>query len=154
MLKFVDVGAPWEVLVPGIHHVSEKDFLTLFVWNPHRKKLYKGLLLALSLLRQAGCRKVYIDGSFVTKKPYPSDFDGCWDHSGVDFSKLDPVLLEFSDMRRAQKIKFRGEMFPSAIIADRKTNAIFLDFFQLEKFTGNQKGIIEIDLLSSDEFRR
>lgn len=96
-------------------------------------------------LRDAGCRTAYIDGSFVTAKEQPGDFDVCWDATGVDASVLDPVLLEFGEGRRAQKQRFGGELFPS-IAAAEPGGTRFLDFFQCDRETGEPKGIIEIDL--------
>jgi hypothetical protein len=86
------------------------------------------------------CARAYVDGSFVTSKGEPGDFDGCWDHNGVDFDALDPVLLDFDGHREAQKAKFEGEMF----IADAPGNR-FLEFFQLDR-DGRPKGIIQINL--------
>ena len=40
--------------------------------------LFSGLMKALINLAEAGVKKVYIDGSFVTDKDYPKDIDGCW----------------------------------------------------------------------------
>jgi len=53
------------------------------------------VLQALRLLREAGCGRAYVDGSFVTAKEVPGDFDGCWEAEGVDFDLLDPRLLTF-----------------------------------------------------------
>jgi hypothetical protein len=58
-----------------------------------------GLREALARLKAAGCRLVYLDGSFVTSKPQPEDFDACWGVTGVDVESLDPVFLDFSDSR-------------------------------------------------------
>src|SRR3546814_6451323 len=60
-------------------------------------------------LRRAGCRVMFLDGSFVTDKELPEDFDGCWDAHGVNAIALDPVLLDFEDSRARQKEKFGGE---------------------------------------------
>jgi hypothetical protein len=80
----------------------------------------------------------------VTEKIAPNDFDGCWDAVNVIGTLLDPVLLDFSNGRAAQKLKYRGEMFVSgALNAGTET---FLDFFQREKATGAAKGIVRIDL--------
>ena len=75
----------------------------------------------------------------------PNDFDGCWNISGVDPTKLDPVLLDFSDGRAAQKAKYLGELFP-AEIPEGASGRTFLEFFQIDKHTGGQKGIVGIDL--------
>jgi hypothetical protein len=87
----------------------------------------------------------YIDGSFVTSKDYPGDFDGCWDVTGVDPAKLDPVLLDFDNARAAQKARFSGELFP-AQTPEGLSGRTFIEFFQLDKDTGMQKGIVAIDL--------
>ncbi len=96
-------------------------------------------------LESAGCRTVYLNGSFVTRKAMPNDYDACWEETGVDPTALDPVLLTFDPGRVAQKAKFLGELFPASIIAD--TNGLsFLEFFQTDKETGRPKGILAIDL--------
>jgi hypothetical protein len=87
---------------------------------------------------------MYLDGSFVTEKDRPNDFDGCWDPTNVVAHLLDPVLLDFTNGRAAQKQKYRGEMF----IADAPNagTQTFLEFFQREKLTGAAKGILGISL--------
>lgn len=149
-LSLVDKdGAPWPVLPPGLHSSTLKDFAATFATNPTRRRQFRGLLLALSLLKAAGCARVYIDGSYITGKPEPGDFDACWDHTGVDPSRLDPVFLDFSNGRQNQKSRFDGEFFPSAAQADPAGRA-FVDFFQVEKHSGTRKGIVVIDLGSED----
>ena len=96
-------------------------------------------------LQRVGCKTVYLDGSFVSDKLNPDDFDGCWDETDIDFDCLDPVLLSFEDRRAAQKAKFRGELFPAFSVADVE-GTTFFDFFQTDKETGSQKGIIGLDL--------
>ena len=110
-----------------------------------REELLVGLREALESLRRAGCRTAFLDGSFVTAKNYPADFDACWDARGVDPEALDPVLLDFSEGRRRQKQCFGGELFPADSVADAG-GARFLDYFQRDRRTGRPKGIVEIDL--------
>ena len=100
-------------LPSGIHWAKWEEFETRFGTNPHRRKLLKGLKAAITALRKAGCRIIYIDGSFVTAKELPNDFDGCWSIEGVNADLLDPVFLDFSDGRAAQKAKYQGELFPA-----------------------------------------
>jgi hypothetical protein len=115
-----------------------------FDTNARRRQILAGLLRALQALKAAGCRRAFVDGSFVTSKELPGDFDGCWDLDGVDFDALDPVLLDFEGHREAQKAKYDGEMFIAAAQADA-LGARFLDFFQLDR-DGRPKGVIQIDL--------
>ncbi|MGH9855415.1 MAG: DUF6932 family protein, partial [Blastocatellia bacterium] len=98
-------------LPPGVHWTTWEEFADRFGGNQHRQDLLAGLKAALENLQQAGCPEVYIDGSFVTAKAEPQDFDGCWSKVGVDPDKLDPVLLDFSQDRAAQKAKYGGELF-------------------------------------------
>lgn len=128
----------------GIHPASWPEFVDRFGGTPHRKRLLGGLRSALKALKVAGCRKVYLDGSFTTHKPDPGDFDGCWEIAGIDSSRLDPVLLSFENKRAAQKAKYLGEMFPAQIFSE--PGKTFLDFFQIDKQTGEPKGIIVLDL--------
>lgn len=87
---------------------------------------------------------VYVNGSFVTSKVRPGDFDGCWDVAGVDPALLDPVLLTFDMRRAAQKGKYLGELFPVQI--GEKGSQSFLDFFQVDKESGKPKGIVVLEL--------
>ena len=102
-------GAPWGVLPPGVHPATLAEVATIFATNAKRRLLYEGLLLAATALRMAGCGKLYLDGSYVTAKTVPGDYDGFWDPAGMDRPKLDPVFLDFSNRRQAMKNKFGGE---------------------------------------------
>lgn len=138
-------GSPWSVLPPGVHIASFGDVATVFATNEWRRELFDGLLLASSKLMHAGCPTVYLDGSYTTDKPRPGDFDACWDPSGVDRFKLDPVFLNFANGRAAQKAAFKGEFFPSSMTC-LDVGKTFVEFFQTDRFTGKQKGIISIPL--------
>ena len=118
-----------------------------FGHTPHRRWLFDGFARVVDALRVAGCGVVFLDGSFTTGKPHPDDYDGCWDHAGIDFGRLDPVLLDFSNKRAAQKQKYLGEMFPA--FSANGTTGTFLDFFQVEKFSGLPKGILRVVLTGS-----
>ena len=132
-------------LPPGVHEATWDEFADRFGITPQRRSLLAGLYSALQVLQSAGCRAVYIDGSFVTNKLVPNDFDACWDIEGVDPDQLDPVLLTFDDRRAAQKAKYLGELFP-AQLTEGGSGGSFLAFFQVDKETGNPKGIVALDL--------
>ena len=140
----VDIGAPWEVLPPGLHQASLDEVEATFGDDAHRKHLGDSLRKGCEALRLAGCSVVYVDGSYVTAKPGPGDFDVCWEPAGVDLTRLDPVLKDFSNNRRNQKLKYGGEFFPSVALADGTRS--FLEYFQVEKTTGLAKGLILIRL--------
>lgn len=140
-------GSPWPILPPGIHLATLAEVEMRFASNPKRRVQFSGFVAAIFSLRAAGCRRAFLDGSFVTAKPRPGDYDACWDPTGVDPSFLDPVLLTFENNRAAQKAKYHGELFPSTIPADR-AGTIFVEFFQVDRFTGAPKGIVAINLLA------
>jgi hypothetical protein len=137
-------------LPPGIHLVSWPELEAHCGRNPHRRRLLSGLRRALEVLKAVGCRTAYVDGSFVTNKDVPPDFDGCWERAGMDLLKLkamDPVLLMFVNRRAAQKAKYFGELFPADSVA-AGSGLTFLNFFQRDKDTGRAKGILAVDLRS------
>ena len=140
----VDINGVWKVLPPGIHEATLEEIEGRFATTEVRRKLFDGLKQGLQSLRAAGCRTVYLDGSYITEKTVPGDFDACWEPAGVDPEKLDPVLLDFSLKRMRQKQKYGGEFFPSSFRTDG--HATFLEFFQADRHTGKAKGIIRITL--------
>ena len=132
-------------LPPGIHKADWSELEEAFGGSTRRATLLTGLREALISLRKAGCRTAYVDGSFVTAKKEPGDFDACWDAVGVKPDALDSTLLDFSEQRRAQKERFGGELFPADIAAG-PAGTRFLDYFQRDRDTGDPKGIVELDL--------
>lgn len=142
--KSVDISGAWNVLPPGIHDATLEEIEQRFASNEKRRNLFDGLCRAVDELRKAGCGVLFLDGSFVTDKPEPGDFDVCWDPVGVNPQKLDPVFLDFSQHRKKQKDKYGGEFFPSSAKANRAS--VFLDFFQTDRDTGLKKGIIKVQL--------
>lgn len=143
---FIDLaGSPWPVLPAGLHAATLYEVEARFAINPGRRVQFRGLAAALVNLRGAGCARAFLDGSYVTAKPRPGDFDACWDPAGVNPVFLDPVLLTFDNNRAAQKAKYKGEFFPSTVPADA-VGTIFIEFFQVDRFTGARKGIVAIDL--------
>jgi hypothetical protein len=132
-------------LPPGIHNATWEEIVDRFGSTTRREELFAGLREALLSLRDAGCGRAYLDGSFVTAKEEPGDFDACWEVAGVDAENLDPVLLTFADARRAQKERFGGELFPAEASADPHGTR-FLEYFQRDKLTGEPKGIVALDL--------
>jgi hypothetical protein len=132
-------------LPPGVHTSGWRELEERLGFNPWRRRLLDGFRRACQELRLAGCRLVYLDGSFATAKEHPGDFDACWDVSHVDEESLDPVFLDFSEGRSAQKRRFLGELFP-AQLPEGATGRAFVAFFQVNRLTGKPKGIVAIRL--------
>ena len=142
--ELVDIGASWKVLPFGIHEATLAEVEKRFATNEKRKQLFRGLTKACKSLKAARCSTIYLDGSYVTDKDFPSDYDVCWNPVHVDEKKLDPVFLDFSNKRKKQKSKFGGEFFLTSAKAD--TTHLFIQYFQKDKETGLEKGIICIHL--------
>lgn len=130
-------------LPDGEYEVQWQEVVERFGWNPRRRQLLDGLAEAIELLAAAGCRRVWLNGSFVTTKDEPGDFDACWDPAGVDLDVLDPVLMDFSAGRAAQKARFGGELLPN--VTEAGSGLRFSEFFRNERDTG-RKGIIVLQI--------
>ena len=138
---------PSGLLPKGVHWASEGEIRIRFGTNTHRSRLLGGLDRACRALAFAGCRSLFLDGSFVTAKDIPDDYDVCWDMVGVTLARLDPVLQDFDNLRAAQKVKYFGEFVPAQFLsAPLPLGRPFFEFFQTDKLTGDPKGIIGINL--------
>jgi hypothetical protein len=134
-------------LLPGIHEMEMQVFEDVFGYNSHRMQLIAGFKLGVSHLKICGCKNIYVDGSFVTKKELPEDFDACWDENGVDLNRLKndfSTIIDFREHRKYQKLKYKGEFFPMRINASPYD--IYLNFFQKDR-NGLSKGIIKIKII-------
>ena len=65
--------------------------------NIYRNKMLDRLKIVITQLKIAGCKYIYLDGSFVTNKQFPNDYDICWDVTGVDDSTLFNNIPELFD---------------------------------------------------------
>jgi hypothetical protein len=131
------------LLPVGEHAASWDEVLDRFGWNEKRRGLLDGLADALDLLSSVGCRRVWINGSFVTAKDEPGDVDVCWDTEGVDLDRIDPIFLDLSRAREAQKNRFGCEFLPNVVEAG--SGLVFAEFFQNDR-DGSRKGIVVLDL--------
>ena len=132
-------------LPPGEHFATWEELSRRFGGNLVRKQLLEGLLRAIPLFRQAGCQRLWLDGSFVTTKEMPDDIDVCYDR--CDVTLLDERLYpSFGLQRREQKRDFRCEFFAFDAVADidAEGNPIsYLEFFKTNR-DGIPKGIVEL----------
>lgn len=128
----------------GIYDATLNEVAVVFALDPWRAWLFEGLRLALADLASAGCSMAYLDGSFVTAKSVPGDFDLCWDMVGVDLAALHPALRDVAHPRTAQKARYRGDILPNVV--ELRSGMPFLDFFQIDRDTGSRKGIVRLEL--------
>lgn len=131
-------------LPPGVHWATWEEINVRYGINDTRRKQLRGLKAAMDELKRCGCNTLLLDGSFVTNKPEPGDFDALWLREGVNFSILDPIIRSEMAPRKAQKEKYFGEMLSVSSI-QIKYNLGLVRFFQTDR-SNNRKGIIAIDL--------
>src|SRR5260370_8112378 len=83
-------------LPPGVHFATWVEIEDRLSFNARRQRLLAGFRQACEELRKAGCRLVYLGGSFVTRKEHPGDFDACGEVRNLGDAKLDPLSCDFS----------------------------------------------------------
>jgi hypothetical protein len=137
--------APDGNLPPGIHWATWEEVVERYGRTAHRLRLLAGLRLALDELKGAGCRTVYVNGSRVTEKNDPGDFDACWERDNVDLKRVPRSLIAYDAFRRRMKAKYGGEIFTADTPADIY-GTTFVEFFQIDKLTDATKGLLAIDL--------
>ena len=95
-------------LPPDIHQATVEEIGERFAHNPHRMRLFSGLLKVVSILKECECREVYLNGSFVTNEPFPNDYDLCWEPTGIVPT---PELKAFLKDVTGRKVRYLGDIF-------------------------------------------
>ena len=132
-------------LPPGVHKVSWEEFVARFAVTKHRRGLVDGMKTLITHLKTVQCRNLYVDGSFVTVKVVPNDYDACWEMQGVKIELIDPVLLAFDDDgKRKMQEKYLGDIRPD-ICSPTETDGTYLEFFQIGR-DREAKGIVQLSL--------
>ena len=130
-------------LPPGEHPATLADIEHRYATNPTRTVQFAGLTKAAQALAAAGCPTLWLNGSYITNKPEPADYDATFDAEPIDWIFLglnEPELLDFDAPRSTQKRAYGGELIPTLAVG-----VDFVDFFQTNR-NGQRKGIIRIDL--------
>jgi hypothetical protein len=128
-----------------MHTATLEEVEAVFVTTPRRRHLFEGFRRAIQNLHAAGVRRIFNDGSFVTTKTDPNDIDGCWEWTEeVNLDLLDPVLLDFTQARRAMQDKYGVDFFLATWV-EAGSALTFLDFFQRNRAEA-PKGIVQLDL--------
>jgi hypothetical protein len=129
-------------LPPGIHLATLDEIEERFVYNSCRQILFGGLKILTRELQQANCPLFYLNGSFVTNKEFPNDYDACYEIEDINQS-IDPLLLNPFAQLSEIKIKYKGDVFPR--IPELLKGLDHLEIFQSD-IDANVKGIIAINL--------
>jgi hypothetical protein len=91
----------------GVHVATMVEIKARFAYNKCRQ-LFTGFSMLARHLKSSGCKTLYLDGSFVTDRIEPGDYDATWEAEGVN-STIDPLLR--SGDRLAIKQKYLADVF-------------------------------------------
>src|SRR5436305_161606 len=72
------------LLPVGVHVADWPELQARYGTNSRRRVLLSGFRDVSMALAVAGCTRLWLDGSFITDKDTPGDYDLCWDWQGVD----------------------------------------------------------------------
>jgi hypothetical protein len=132
-------------LPPGVHDATIEEIKQRFAYNAHRAKLFEGLVEVTELLTRCDCPEVYLDGSFVTEKNEPQDYDLCYEPAGI---KPTAEFKKFLLSRIERKERYKGDIF--ARLPQPPYEIDHVEHWQTDK-EGNIKGIIRIKLRQADD---
>jgi hypothetical protein len=108
-------------LPPGIHQSTWEEITERYGKTERRRDLLKGLGNAISMLRDMGCKRIFLDGSFISNKVNPGDYDVVWDDTGLDLDLCFKECWTFFKSVYTQKQEFGGEFcymsHPSNVLA-------------------------------------
>jgi hypothetical protein len=140
-------------LPPGIHDASVQEVRDRFTWSGSRRRLFWRFEEVLRQLFDAGVDEVFIGGSFSTGAPAPNDIDAFWTFkTGIDLSKIDPVLLIMdAHVRdpatgkrvRPMKLKYGVELFVEIGHAPTMSGKPFREFFGHSR-DGIARGLVRL----------
>lgn len=130
----------YENLPPGIHVANVAEIRSRFVYNAKRKALFVQLQKVLSILKTSNCLEAYLNGSYITNKKEPGDYDLCWEPTGIKATRDIRKLLKSPD---TLKQKFLGDISPC--IPQPPYHLDHVTSWQMD-IEGNAKGIIKIIL--------
>lgn len=94
---------------PGIYGATMSEIEARFTQNERRRALFAGLRRVICILAGCGCPEVFLDGSFITHKAEPDDYDLCYEPAGMHATES---LHEFLSSRGSRKADYFGDIFP------------------------------------------
>lgn len=142
--KLPDFVADTGYLAAGEHDLTWSQVHELLGWNQHRRNQLERLADVLDVLRRAGARRVWLNGSFATAKEQPGDFDLLFDAHGLKPKDLPAVFR-----RSGKASELGGDVL--AIDPESLSGIAMRERTFGTDRNGIAKGIIRIDLGSLPE---
>lgn len=134
-------------LAPGIYEASFAEVKARFGFSKKRQKLLKLMEELLDQCALLNCDVLYLDGSFVSAKLNPCDYDACWDtsHESREWVLNNVANTLLNSESEVQKEYFGGEIYPAFTKAPLLPQLTILEYFQKTK-EGDSKGIVMLKL--------
>ena len=122
--------------------LTYEEFVQHFGTNPRRMEQINNALSFFRIFHSCGCKTVYVDGSFVSKKKYPEDIDLCFDLTGVDAENIERQFPQFYDIHAIGRIRrdLQCHIFYFTENDQRLFNLLS------EDRNGNLKGFVKLNL--------
>ena len=136
------------LLPPGVHEATLGEVRRRFgVQNPIREHLMKGLESVAAMARRIGVRVIYLNGSFVTDKKDPKDWDAVV-VAPVGTNCASAAVLRLVDRPRVKK-QFGGDLFMIMEDDGELLNHYMNEVFVKDRL-GRPKGLLRIPLLTKE----
>lgn len=98
------------LLPAGEHNMNWTQVCELFGGTNHRDYLLKCLYRICCILKQAGVPHIWLDGSFVTSKDRPNDYDMSYTLTKEIFARLPDDPFKLTDADRIIRARFSGDI--------------------------------------------
>jgi hypothetical protein len=129
-----------------LHHnvdLTFQEFVHHFGTNSTRMLQIENSIQFFRIFRGCGCKIVYVDGSFVSKKKIPEDIDLCFDLSDVDPNELTKGFPEFFDINAIGTT--HRDLHCHILHFDKEDKSLFT-MLQYDR-QGNPKGLVKLNIL-------
>jgi len=137
------------MLPEGVHEALLREVRERFgKGSALRIRLMKGLERVVALARKIGARVLYLDGSFVTNKKDPGDWDAVL-VAPVGTNCASPEVLRLVDRPRVKK-DFGGDLFLIMEDDPELLNHYLSGVFVKDRM-GRSKGLVRVRLGAKEE---
>jgi len=134
-------------LPEGIHEATFAEVQQKLGFSRKREQLLNKMKYLIEICQLMGCDVIYLDGSFVSAKIAPNDYDACWDCTKNKKQVMSKVCESYLNAdSETQKDFFGGEIYPAFAKAPLNEDISILTYFQRVQFCNEHKGIIKIRL--------